>query len=98
MKVTLLGFDPSLTKATTNEADSNIKHANSKNDANPKNQNIALKKTLNIYSLNINGLLSDIDELRVLLMTTGWILFVSVKQRLMTKYMILILRLIIICS
>ena len=62
IKVTLLGFDPSLTKATTNEADSNIKHANSKNDADPKNQNIALKKTLNIYSLNINGLLSDIDS------------------------------------
>ena len=65
MKVTLLGFDPSLSKAVNNGADSDIKHANSKNDANSKNQNTALKKTLNIYSLNINGLLSHIDELRV---------------------------------
>ena len=46
---------------------SDIKHANSKNDANSKNQNTALKKTLNIFSLNINGLLSHIDELRVLI-------------------------------
>ena len=42
-----------------------VKHANSKNDANSKNQNTALKKTLNIYSLNINGLLSHKNELRV---------------------------------
>ena len=61
--MTLLGFDPS--KAATNGADSDIKHANSKNDANSKNQNTALKKTLSIYSLNINGLLSHMDELRV---------------------------------
>ena len=33
-------------------------------DANSKNQNTALKKTLNVYSLNINGLLSHIDEFR----------------------------------
>ena len=65
MKVALLGFDPSLTKAVNNGAVSDIKHANSKNDANSKKQNTALKKILNIYSLNINGLLSHIDELRV---------------------------------
>ena len=53
------------TKAVNNGAVSDIKHANSKNDANSKKQNTALKKTLNIYSLNINGLLSYIDELRV---------------------------------
>ena len=62
MKETLLGFDPSLTKTETNGADSDIKHAYSKNDTNSKNQNTALKKTLNIYSLDINGLLSHIDE------------------------------------
>ena len=49
MKVTLLGFDPSLTEAVNNGADSDIKHVNS------KSQNTALKKTLNIFSLNING-------------------------------------------
>ena len=65
MKVTLLGFDPSLTKAVNNGADSDIKHVNSKNDANSKSQNTALKKTLNIFSLNINGLLYHIDERRV---------------------------------
>ena len=54
MKVTLLGFDPSLTKAVNNGADSDIKHVNLKNDANSKSQNTALKKTLNIFSLNIN--------------------------------------------
>ena len=64
MKVMLLGFDPSLTKAKTNGADFDIKYANSKNDATSKNQNTALKKTLNVFSLNINGLLFQ-DELRV---------------------------------
>ena len=65
MKDMLLGFDPSLTKVETNGADSDIKYANSKNDADfKKNQNTALKKTLNIFSLNINGLLSHVDELR----------------------------------
>ena len=49
MKVTLLGFDPSLTKAVNNGADSDIKHANSKNDANSKSQNTALKKTYGFY-------------------------------------------------
>ena len=53
------------TKAVNNGAVSDIKHANSKNAADSKKQNTALKKTLNIYSLNINGLLSYIDELRV---------------------------------
>ena len=65
MKVTLLGFDPSLTKAATNRVDSDIKDANSKNNASSKNQNTTLKKTLNIYSLNIDGLLSDTDEFRI---------------------------------
>ena len=37
MKETLLGFDPSLTKAETNGANSDIKHTNPKNDANSKN-------------------------------------------------------------
>ena len=65
MKEMLLGFDPSLTKAKTNGADFDIKYANSKNDATSKNQNTALTKTLNVFSLNINGLLFHIDELRV---------------------------------
>ena len=34
MKETLLGFGASLTKAATNGADSGIKYANSRNDAN----------------------------------------------------------------
>ena len=97
MKVTLLGFDPPLTKATTNGADSDIKHANSKNDANSKNQNTALKKTLNIYSLNINGLLSHIDELRIFIDDhRPDIICIIETIRLTIKYMILILRLIII--
>ena len=33
MKDMLLGFDPSLTKVETNGVDSDIKYANSKNDA-----------------------------------------------------------------
>ena len=65
MKEMLLGFDPSLTKAETNGTYSDIKYANSKNDAGSKNQNTPLKKTLNSFSLNINGLLSHINELRV---------------------------------
>ena len=61
---TLLGFDPSLTRleAATNGAESDVKHANSKIDANSINQNTALRKTLNIYSPNTNGLLSHIDK------------------------------------
>ena len=62
---TLLGFHPSLTKEATNGDYSDIKHANSKNDANSIFQNTALKRTFDIYSLNISGLLSHIDELRV---------------------------------
>ena len=44
MKEMLLGFDPSLTKAETSGADSDIKLDNSKNDVNSKNKNIVLKK------------------------------------------------------